>query len=115
MASLENEYMTTTEACEVLNVSKTVVKRMADDGTLQTWKTPGGHRRLKRSSVMKVVAEKSSGNNAQKGSASSAVNTLVIDDDKVVCELIEKVVKNSGVDTEFGSAQDGYEGLVKAG
>lgn len=114
MARLDNDFMTTTEACEVLGVSKTVIKRMADSGELETWKTPGGHRRLKRSSVLEVAEEKMGGvQPSPRGK--KKVNVLVIDDDPVMLELFSGLLATLDTPTELVTAQDGYEGLVKAG
>jgi len=118
MSKTDNEFMTTTEACELLGVSKTVIKRMADTGELDTWKTPGGHRRLKRSSVLKIVEAKF-GNSREPEVASKpdsrAVNVLVIDDDPVVSQLFSALLSNIDIPYHLVTANDGYEALIKAG
>jgi excisionase family DNA binding protein len=45
------DHMTPTEAASRLDVSPSTVRRMCDDGTLQSWTTPGGHRRIDPASV----------------------------------------------------------------
>lgn len=116
MSKVDNEFMTTTEACDVLGVSKTVIKRMADSGELETWKTPGGHRRLRRSSVMHVAEQQ---NGLQVANSSrfkqGVVNVLVIDDDKVIHELFNAIVTNLNIPVNLVTASDGYEALLKAG
>jgi excisionase family DNA binding protein len=45
------DWLSLTEACSVLGVSPTTVRRWADAGTLRTFQTPGGHRRFSRASL----------------------------------------------------------------
>lgn len=115
MSKVDNDFMTTTEACEVLGVSKTVIKRMADSGELDTWKTPGGHRRLKRSAVLEIAENKMGGVRKGKKRTNAKVGVMVMDDDPVMIELFAGLLASIETPTELVTAQDGYEALVKAG
>lgn len=106
----KDAFITTTEACELLGVSKTVIKRMADSGELETWKTPGGHRRLKRESVLKMMQER----NIPVG-VSKVLSILVIDDDATTHELLKSFAKANRFKCEVTTAADGYQGLIQAG
>lgn len=106
----KDAYITTTEACKLLGVSKTVIKRMADEGELETWKTPGGHRRLKRASVMHKMEEENI-----IPSSSQALKLLIIDDDPTTLKVLEGYAKSAGFDVEVTTALDGYHGLIQAG
>lgn len=109
----EREFMTTSEACHVLAVSKTVIKRMSDDGTLKTWKTPGGHRRLDRNAVLAIANEKF-GKQSEEADKND-LKVLVIDDDPVVSTLFKGILDSSQVNFQLVTAKDGFDGLVKAG
>jgi len=45
------DWLTLTEACRLLGVSPTTVRRWADSGMLRMFHTPGGHRRFSRASL----------------------------------------------------------------
>ncbi len=45
------EWLSLTEACRLLGVSPTTVRRWADSGLLRIFHTPGGHRRFSRASL----------------------------------------------------------------
>ena len=45
------DWLTLTEACRVLGVSPTTVRRWADSGMVRIFHTPGGHRRFSRASL----------------------------------------------------------------
>lgn len=106
----KDTFITTTEACELLGVSKTVIKRMADSGELETWKTPGGHRRLKRESVLRMMQE-------QNIPVSSAriLSILVIDDDPTSHQILKSFAKINQFKCDITTATDGYQGLIQAG
>jgi excisionase family DNA binding protein len=45
------EWVTLTEACRLLGVSPSTVRRWADTGVIRTFVTPGGHRRFSRAGL----------------------------------------------------------------
>ncbi len=52
-----DEHLTSTEAARLLGVSPATIKRWSDDGVISTVRTPGGHRRFRRSDVS-IAAER---------------------------------------------------------
>lgn len=118
----ETDYVSTQKACEILGVSKTIVKRLADNGQLETWKTPGGHRRIRLDSIKKALEEKhgvvehlSTKQTKPSNAQQEAVSVMVIDDDPVIQELFTSFEKNFGIPMQLTQALNGYEGLIKAG
>jgi excisionase family DNA binding protein len=116
----QTEYITTTEACGLIGVSKTVVKKLADQGVLQTWKTPGGHRRLLRSSVDEYLASFNRGPSTlddvvPEAMDADAMTVLIVEDDLVTVQLLVKVVESLNLKVNVVTALNGYEGLMKVG
>ena len=86
---------------------------MADSGELETWKTPGGHRRIKRSSIEQKHQEQGV---AKPHSGSVPLKVMVVDDDAVIQKIFTSFVNDSSLpNVEIVSAFNGYEGLIKAG
>jgi excisionase family DNA binding protein len=54
-SSVEKSFCTTREAATLLGVSVGTVQLWAESGLLQAWKTAGGHRRVMRESVEKLL------------------------------------------------------------
>ncbi|GAB7523947.1 GAF domain-containing protein [Paraburkholderia sp. 2C] len=53
---MENDVLTTTEAARLMGVSVRTAQLLIEGGTLRSWKTPGGHRRVYRADVLAFVA-----------------------------------------------------------
>ncbi len=53
-------WVTLTEACRLLGVSPSTVRRWADAGTVRTFVTPGGHRRFSRAGLEAMLPERPS-------------------------------------------------------
>lgn len=94
------------------------VQLMVDRGELQAWKTPGGHRRILRSSLEAWLA-------ARCGPSATALATadpgarpltvLLIEDSVHFQNLIGLVVKRELPEAELHVASDGIAGLAMAG
>jgi len=54
------EHLSTREVAEALQMSESTVRRLFDQKALEGFTTPGGHRRITRESVEKVLDERSS-------------------------------------------------------
>lgn len=52
-----DDHLTSTEAARLLGVSAATIKRWSDEGVITTVRTPGGHRRFRRSDVS-IAAER---------------------------------------------------------
>ena len=51
----QDEYLTTTQAAEMLNVSTSTFKKFITSGKIKVIKTPGGHYRISRKVLMKSL------------------------------------------------------------
>jgi excisionase family DNA binding protein len=59
-ASLEQDrWLTLGQACKLLNVDESTLRRWADAGQVRTFRTPGGHRRFAETDVRSIVEGRS--------------------------------------------------------
>jgi len=110
--------MTTREAGESLGVAVRTVQLWVEAGVLPAWRTAGGHRRIARSAVEKLMAERQqdlapvlpeqSGN-------SPAFRLLLVEDDPLQMKLFRGVVSSWNFPVELLTASNGFEGLVRIG
>ena len=50
-----DRWLTLGQACRVLNVDESTLRRWADSGQMRTFRTPGGHRRFAESDVLAIM------------------------------------------------------------
>ena len=55
MDKMDNEILTTTEAAKILGISVRTTQLLIEGGSIPSWKTPGGHRRVYRRNVLAVI------------------------------------------------------------
>ncbi|MBU1271111.1 MAG: excisionase family DNA-binding protein [Alphaproteobacteria bacterium] len=61
MDASEKEIVTTTEVARILGVSVRTAQLLVEGGSIPSWKTPGGHRRVYRSDVVALVKGQEAG------------------------------------------------------
>lgn len=109
----------TTEAAQRLGMAVRSVQLMVDRGELQAWKTPGGHRRILRSSLEAWLASRAAPAAAVPppvaASGARPTTLLLIEDSVHFQNLISLVVKRELPDAELHVASDGIAGLAMAG
>ena len=95
------------------------VQLMVDRGELQAWKTPGGHRRILRSSLDAWLATRagpaSAAPPADARTGARPMTLLLIEDSVHFQNLISLVVKRELPQAELHVASDGIAGLAMAG
>jgi excisionase family DNA binding protein len=52
--------LTTREAARLLGISVSTAQKWIESGAIESWKTPGGHRRVRRSAVLSLLEERTS-------------------------------------------------------
>jgi excisionase family DNA binding protein len=116
-----DDLMTTREAGEVLGVAVRTVQLWVESGVLPAWRTAGGHRRIARSAVEKLIAERShvisqpAVKNDASASQTKALKLLVVEDDADLLSLFTMVVEGWDFPVELTTAVNGFEGLVRIG
>jgi len=117
------DYCSTKEAAAVLGVSHRTVQLWVENGTLQAWRTAGGHRRITLESVNRLVDGRRAaiGGNAAPAAApaaaaaSSKPRVLVVDDDPLMLRLYELEMAGWGLEMDLIKAHNGFEALIRIG
>ncbi len=103
------EFMTTREVAKMLGVGLTTVQCWVESGVLPAWKTAGGHRRIPRATVEKLLSEQTA------TLEESRSTLLVVEDNPVERELYRQHFTEWKLPLQVLLAKDGYEGLLLAG
>jgi excisionase family DNA binding protein len=112
------DVMTTRQAGETLGVAVRTVQLWVEAGVLPAWRTAGGHRRIARSAVEKLLAERQSDlrpTPAHPPAAQMALKLLLVEDDPMLLRLFSGVVASWNYPVELFTATNGFEGLVRIG
>lgn len=111
------EFYSTAEAAKLLGVSHRTIQLWVEAGTLQAWKTAGGHRRIASASVEKVLAErrKALAPAAPTDRAARLHKVLIVDDDASLLRLYELEMSGWDLPLELIKATDGFDALLKIG
>jgi excisionase family DNA binding protein len=113
-------FCTTREAAALLGVSLSTAQNWAESGLLESWKTEGGHRRISRESVQRLIADPivhrmhEVPDQAIK-SGQQALQILVVEDDPLLLKLYKARLGAWKISMVVETASDGFEGLVKVG
>ena len=140
--AIDSEHVSTIEAARLLGLAVRSVQLMVDRGELQAWKTPGGHRRIARASVVRALLQRGGPSVPQAvgvlepgsgrgGSAAArqaaeirlgtapghpgAPKVLLIEDSRHFQNLIGLLVRQHFPQVEWHLADDGVSGLAMAG
>lgn len=112
----DSRYCTTREAADLLGISLRTAQLWVDSGALEAWKTDGGHRRIKLSSVERLLREqgKELAIHATP-STDNKLKILVVEDDNVLLRLYRLRIEKWGMPTSVLTASNAYEALMVVG
>lgn len=114
--SPEKEYCSTTEAAQRLGLSLGTVQQMVENGQLEGWKTAGGHRRIRISSIEEFRARSMAGGGAQSQTKPSGMlQILVAEDDRILQKLYEHTLGSWGLPLQVRLVSSGIDGLLEIG
>lgn len=120
MAEINTEQsLTTRQAGGLLGVSVRTVQLWVEGGLLDAWKTPGGHRRIPRSSVDELLASRPRSAGASKPlerpEQANRLRVLLVEDDARLRRLYELTMKSWKLPLDLYAAENGFEALLHAG
>lgn len=110
----ENEFYTTREAADRLGVSLRTAQLWSESGLLEAWKTDGGHRRISRESVQRVL-EKKQPPELKSQDDIGLLKVLVVEDDNILLRIYKARLSSWGLPIEVITAPNAYDALVLIG
>lgn len=110
-------YCTTREAANLLGVSVRTAQLWSESGLLEAWRTEGGHRRITRASVQRLLTSdaRPAPPSARKSSSLDFFKILVVEDDNVLLKLYRTVIAQWNLPVQVITASNGVEGLIRVG
>lgn len=115
-AKPDREFCSTSDAAQMLGVSLGTVQQMVETGLLDAWKTTGGHRRIRISSVESFLRKRQTGVPAPVAQPpQSILRVLIAEDDRLMQALYEKTVATWDMPIQVKIVPSGFEGLMEIG
>jgi excisionase family DNA binding protein len=125
-SATNDDVLSTREAAERLGVALRTVQLWVESGILPAWKTAGGHRRISRAAVERLIGERSaalsgvaSPRRLAPGLAAEAADTrlkvMVVEDEPELLRLFTLVIAGWGLPVEVTPAGDGFDALLRMG
>lgn len=116
--NVQKTFCTTGEAAQMLGVSLRTAQLWVEQGMLEAWKTSGGHRRIARESVERLLAH-APAKNLEPLALSSAdaqpLDVLIVEDEATLRLIYEVSVSRWPMKPRVTVAADGYEALIWIG
>ena len=107
----EKNYYTTIQTAKLLGVSVRTVQLWVENGTLEAWKTAGGHRRIVAQSVENYQRQK----HAPNINTHTTKRILIVEDNPTVCKFYQAAINSWGLQLEVVIKNDGFDGLIEIG
>lgn len=101
----------TREAARQLGVSVRTAQLWVEEGRLNAWKTPGGHRRILVESVGRLLSEQRRAG----GAGTEPFQILVVRENEVDRRNLQAALAALLSDCQVSVAEDGFEGLIRIG
>lgn len=120
-SATNDDVLSTREAAEQLGVALRTVQLWVESGVLPAWKTAGGHRRISRVAVERLIGERRaalSGEPPSSAPASAAgvrLQVLVVEDEPELLRLFSMVIAGWDLPIDVTPAANGFEALLRLG
>jgi excisionase family DNA binding protein len=114
-------FCSTREAADRIGISLRTVQHWVDNGTLDAWKTDGGHRRVSVESIERVMRKKRRGardantDRVQEPTPAERLRILVVEDDNVLLKLYRVRIASWQMPIDITTASNGYDALILIG
>ena len=83
------------------------IRKWAEAGRIRVFKTPGGHRRIRREDLIRFLRENSIP--MHEDLDNSGVKILVVDDEKAVLSVIRRFLERASTPFQIEVAMDGFD------
>jgi len=113
MPNKKKDYLSTREVAKLLNVAVSTIQSWTDNGLLRAWTTVGGHRRIEKSSVEKMLHKQQTAKN--ENPHDKKLSIVIVEDNEQELKIFEQQFDLWDMNANFYINKDGYSGLLAVG
>jgi excisionase family DNA binding protein len=129
-SATNDDVLSTREAAERLGVALRTVQLWVEGGVLPAWKTAGGHRRISRVAVERLIDERSAALSGESlprtapagtaaadldGQGAGRMQVMVVEDEPDLLRLFTMVIAGWDLPIDVTPASNGFEALLRMG
>mgnify|MGYP001614465323 CR=1 FL=1 len=97
----------TSEVATYCHVTADTIRKWAEAGKITVFKTPGGHRRIRREDLLRFLRE--NGIPIHRDLDEQSTKVLIVDDEKAVISVIRRFIERLDHPFQIEAAMDGYD------
>lgn len=97
----------TSDVAKYCHVTADTIRKWAEAGKIRVFKTPGGHRRIRRDDLLRFLRENNMPIHEDLGNA--GIKILVVDDEKAVISVIRRFLERAQTPFQIEMAMDGFD------
>ncbi|MFH1673514.1 MAG: response regulator [Pseudomonadota bacterium] len=106
------DFITTSEASNICGVARTTMSKWVDEGRIQAFVTPGGHRKINKSNLLEFINRQ---NIISPKRLNEKKRILIVDDNPDDVRLLEAAFLVALDKYEIHTASGGFQGIYKIG
>lgn len=120
-SATNDDVLSTREAAEQLGVALRTVQLWVESGVLPAWKTAGGHRRISRVAVERLIGERRAALSgdpagvAPVDAAGARLQVMVVEDEPELLRLFTMVIAGWELPIDVTPAVNGFDALLRLG
>ncbi len=103
----------TSEVARFCHVTPDTVRKWAEAGRIPVFKTPGGHRRIRRDDLLRFLRENSIPLHTEL--QANGTRVLVVDDEQAIAGSIQRFLERANHHFEVAIAKDGFDAGHRVG
>jgi excisionase family DNA binding protein len=103
----QKQSFSTSEVAKYCHVTADTIRKWAEADRISVFKTPGGHRRIRREDLIGFLRE--NGIPLHSDLSNDGIKILVVDDDKTIIAVINRFLEQTSTNFEVSVATDGFE------
>lgn len=97
----------TSEVAKYCHVTADTIRKWAEAGKIRVFKTPGGHRRIRRDELLRFLRDNAIPVHQELDASSAKV--LIVDDEKAVISVVRRFLERVDRPFQVEVAMDGFE------
>ena len=103
----QKQSFSTSEVAKYCHVTADTIRKWAEANRINVFKTPGGHRRIRRDELITFLRE--NGIPLHPDLSNDGIKILIVDDDKTIIAVINRFLEHNPTNFEVSVASDGFE------